>query len=116
MSSKIKRISSTYADLLLTNSLSTTAAVSFDDEASIVLYLPATWTACNLYVHALSPSTSLYYPVIDTAGNAVTIASSVAVASKAIAVPDAIFAATSLKFVTDNAANNAIVVGATSKA
>lgn len=115
MSSKIKRLSSLYADILITNDVATTTEISFTDEASMVLYFPSNWTACNVVVYAKNPVSGTYNALIDQAATAVTLTGTQAAASKAAVLPDAIFPCRYLKFVSDDAANNAKVVGADSK-
>lgn len=113
MSSKLKRVPSTY-ELTITNSLATSEAINFEDEACMTIYTPAAWTSCNVTVYALSPVSGVgYLALVDQAGNTVTFT---AAASSAITLTDAIFACTHLKLVSDQAANNALTVGASSKA
>lgn len=116
MSSKVKRIGSSYNDILITNDIATTHEIDFRDEASMVLYFPATWTACGVTVYAKNPVNSTYFALLDQNGDAVALTGTQAAASKAAVLPDAIFPCRYLKFVSDNAANNALVVGAESKA
>ena len=113
MTSKFKRVESRY-ELTITNSLATTEAINFEDEAILVIYTPAAWTNCTVTVYALSPVSGVgYLPLVDSGGNAVSFT---AEASKSIVVSEATFACTWLKLVSSDAANNALTVGATSKA
>lgn len=112
MSSKLDREVDRFNNLLITNNLSTTAEVDISDRAGLILYFEATWTTCTLTVYAKSPADGVYYALVDTSGTAVTVT---ATQSRAVAIDDAIYAADVLKFVSDNAANNAIAVGGTGK-
>ena len=112
MAAKIDRQIAKHTHLLLTNDLSTTEEIKFEDHASISLFFPSDWTTATLTFYSLDPATGNYVALIDDAGNAVTFSSA---ASTARVCPDAVFASDRLKIVTNQAGNNAKVVGGVAK-
>jgi hypothetical protein len=112
MASKIDRQIAKYTHLLLTNSLSTTEEIKFEDYACLTLFFPSDWTTATLTFYSLDPATGNYVALIDDAGNSVTFSSS---ASTARVCPDALFPSDKIKIVTNQAGNNAKVVGGVAK-
>lgn len=112
MAAKIDRQVARYTHLLLTNSLATTEEINFEDYACLTLFFPSDWTTATLTFYSKDPATGNFVALIDDGGNAVTFSSA---ASTARVCPDAIFPSDRLKIVTNQAGNNAKVVGGVAK-
>jgi hypothetical protein len=110
MASKIRRISSQYT-FSITNSSATSKQISFNDEAVFVLYTPSGWTSCTLTVYAKNHVTGTWLPLVYN-GSAVAFT---AAATTAYAIHESIFGCHDIMFISDNALNNALVCGGTSK-
>ena len=68
--------------VLITNALNTTREISFDEYACATLHLPSDWTTATLTLYSWNPTTGGYVALYDSAGTAVTMAST---ASSALA-------------------------------
>jgi hypothetical protein len=104
---------SRYSDITITNSLATTSTISFHDEASIGIVTPASWTTCTVTIYVRNPVDDVFYPLIDSAGNACTFTAD---PGKAYTLTDALFPWDAIRLVSDESANNSLVVGGCSKA
>ena len=110
MTTLIERIVSD-GTAVLTNSLSTTETIDMDGFSTLQVHIPAGYQSTTLTIYAQSKQTG-WLPLRDDANAAVapTIA-----AGTARNIPVAAFNSQRIRLVTNNAADNAVVVGVVRK-
>lgn len=112
MAAKIDRQVARFNDLLLTNSLSTTAEIDMQNYACLALFFPVGWTSATVTVYSLNPATGTYLALYNSSSQAITFT---ATASTCQLLDDSVFPTDKIKLVTNQAGNNALVVGGIAK-
>jgi hypothetical protein len=108
MSSKLDREAVEVKSLIITNSISTTQEIDFSNYSMMVLDFPDTWTTSTLTIYSRSSVDGTYRPLRNASG-AVTMT---ATQGTSYTATESIAPAMFLKFVSNEAGNNAIVCGA----
>lgn len=97
---------------VLTNSASTTATFDFSEYTSIVLDIPSSYSSTSVAVHKWS-KLGVWLPLHDKDGTAIT---ATIAAGKSTVIDAGVFGCSLVRFVTNNSADNAKIVGVTLKA
>jgi hypothetical protein len=86
------------------DSVNASDAIDISEASTFLFCTPDDWSSCTVTIYTLRPSTDTYVPLYDFNGTAMTFA---AIAARATQMSTVLFQCHSVKFVTNNSANNA---------